>query len=44
MRYKNELLDGERILYYKNGIIKSRESYVGGKKNSITYSHYNNGR
>lgn len=44
MRYKDGLLDGERILYYKNGLIKSSESYVGGKKNGITYSYYNNGQ
>ena len=44
MRYKDGLLEGERILYYKTGLIKSRENYVGGKKNGITYSYYNNGQ
>ncbi len=44
MTYREGLLHGERILYYKNGIIKSRESYADGHKDGPTYHYYDTGQ
>jgi len=44
MTYREGLLDGERILYYKNGIIKSRETYAEGRKDGVTYHYYDTGQ
>lgn len=44
MTYIEGLLHGERILYYKNGMIKSRETYAEGRKNGPTYHYYDTGQ
>lgn len=44
MTYKEGLLHGERVLYYRNGIIKSRESYANGHKDGVTYHYYDTGQ
>ncbi len=42
--YREGLLNGERVLYYKNGLVRSRESYRDGYKEGPTYLYYDNGQ
>lgn len=37
--YKNNLLDGERIVYYEGGAVAQRMSYTQGKENGVE-THY----
>ncbi len=42
--YREGLLSGEKVLYYKNGLVRSRESYRDGYKEGPTYLYYDNGQ
>lgn len=39
----NDILDGETIHYYPNGLIKSYINYSGGKVNGLIENYYSNG-
>ena len=44
MNYKNDLLDGESIEYFDNGVIRSQMNYIDGLKNGIVITNNPNGK
>jgi len=41
--YKNDLLDGERVVYFENGTVAQRINYVQGKENGLETHFSENG-
>lgn len=44
LNYKNDLLDGESIEYFDNGLVRSQVNYVGGLKSGIVITNNPNGK
>jgi len=42
--YVNDTLNGERYLFYNNGILKESSKYVKGQKDGIFLTYYSNGK
>ena len=44
LNYKNDLLDGESIEYFDNGVVRSQMNYIDGLKSGIVITNNPNGK